>query len=409
MRILELTEAAAGGVGRHVIDLSEGLLARGHEVHLAYSTFRSDDVFAEDLRRLKRMSGLETCRIQMRHMPSLTDIGAINTVRHYLKDRGPFHLLHCHSTKAGMIGRLAVLSGSPGCLYTPHGMFAMDPNRSALSKRLASALEVALSDFGDRVIAVSAAEFAHAVEIGIPASKLKIIPNGVTLASSSPASDRAQIRAEWGLHDSEVCIGFVGRLVPVKSPETMLKGFACLRDSVRERARLVMVGDGPLEPKLRRLTTNLGIAKSVTWLGARDARTLMHVFDTLVVTSDSEVTPLVVLEAMTRGLPIVATRVGAVADTVQPGVNGFIVPVRGVGEITDALTVLVQNPDLRTRMGEASRRIVQAFSIDRMVDQTVRLYEEVVARKTGTAAIPAETTNNLPNGLIVERPRDVRS
>jgi hypothetical protein len=59
-------------------------------------------------------------------------------------------------------------------------------------------------------------------------------------------------------------------------------------------------------------------------------------------------------------------------------------------------------------MGEASRRLVQAFSIDRMVDQTVRLYEEVVTRKTGAAAIPAQTTNRLPNGLVVERTPDVR-
>jgi glycosyltransferase involved in cell wall biosynthesis len=284
----------------------------------------------------------------------------------------------------------------------------MDPNRSALARRIAAALEVALSKLGDRVIVVSHAEYAHAVEIGIPASKLELIPNGVALGPPDSVVDCARIRADWGLSDGDVCVGFVGRLVPVKSPETILRSFALLRDQVRDRARLVMVGDGPLEAKLRRLATDLGIAQSVTWLGARDARTLMHGFDALALTSDSEVTPLVVLEAMTRGLPIVATRVGAVADTVQPGVNGFIVPVRGVQEIADAIAALVQNPDLRTRMGEASRRLVQAFSLDRMVDQTVRLYEEVVARKTGAAAIPAGTTNNLPSGLIVERPRDVR-
>jgi glycosyltransferase involved in cell wall biosynthesis len=284
----------------------------------------------------------------------------------------------------------------------------MDPNRSAVARRIAGVLEFALSRLGDRVIVVSHAEYTHAVEIGIPASKLELIPNGVTLAPPGSVLDRARIRADWGICDGDVCIGFVGRLVPVKSPETILRSFALLRDQVRDRARLVMVGDGPLELKLRRHATDLGIAQSVTWLGARDARTLMHGFDALALTSDSEVTPLVVLEAMTRGLPIVATRVGAVADTVQPGVNGFIVPVRGVREIADAIAALVENPDLRTRMGEASRRLVQAFSIDRMVEQTVRLYEEVVTRKSGAAAIPAKTASDLPNGLIVERTHDVR-
>src|SRR4026208_1672455 len=98
MRILELTEAAAGGVGRRVIDLTEGLLARGHEGHLAHSTLRADEVFAQDLRRLESSSGLETFRIQMRHAPSLTDIGAILALRRYMRARGPFDVVHCHST-----------------------------------------------------------------------------------------------------------------------------------------------------------------------------------------------------------------------------------------------------------------------------------------------------------------------
>ena len=379
MRILELIEATAGGVGRHVIDLTEGLLARGHEVHLAYSTLRADKVFKHDLRQLRSGFKLETCRIQMRHAPGANDIVAVRALRRYMRDRGPFDLLHCHSTKAGLVGRLAALTGSTNCLYTPHGMFSMDPNRGALSRRLAALLEGALSRFGSRVIVVSPAEFAHAVAVGVPPSKLELIPNGVALALEGPASERARLRAGWGLCEGEVCVGFVGRLVPVKSPETMLRAIALLLGRVQERVRLVIVGDGPLEMNLRRLATKLGIEQSVTWLGSQDARTLMHAFDILTLTSDAEVTPLVVLEAMSRGLPIVATCVGAVPDTVHPGVNGFITPVRGVREIADALAALVHNPDLRMRMGKASRRLVQEFSIDRMVDQTVALYEHVVA------------------------------
>ena len=100
---------------------------------------------------------------------------------------------------------------------------------------------------------------------------------------------------------------------------------------------------------------------------------------TIALTSDSEGHPLVVLEAMACGLPIVATAVGGVPETVQHGVNGFITTVRGVSEIAAALETLVRDPEMRKRMGEASRAIVQDFSIDRMVDRTVAFYEEILS------------------------------
>jgi glycosyltransferase involved in cell wall biosynthesis len=117
----------------------------------------------------------------------------------------------------------------------------------------------------------------------------------------------------------------------------------------------------------------------VVWLGERDAKTMMHAFDALALTSDAEGHPIVVLEALARGLPIVATSVGGIADTVHHGVNGFVAPVRGVAEIAAALETLIHDRDLRERMGHASRVIAQDFSVDRMVERTLALYEQVVA------------------------------
>jgi len=408
MRILQLVEAAGAGVGRHGIDLTEGLLCKGHDVHLLYSPVRADGVFSADVLRLRSRLGLHVHEIPMRRGPSVADGFAIRELRRYLRLHGPFDLIHCHSTKAGFLGRLGLIGVPAKRLYTPHMFFTM-LSRNFVVRRLGAALECGLSNGCDGIIAVSREEYQHALDLGISSAKLSLVPNGVRLPNTDTAQiDRIAARRQCGLLDDETCIGFVGRLAPQKSPETMLRSFAALRHLVQQRVRLVMIGDGPLAAELRALAIDLGIEPFVTWLGQRDAKPLMCAFDIFALTSDSEGHPIVVLEAMSRGLPIVATAVGGVADTVQPGVNGFIVPVRGVREIADAIAVLVQNPDLRTRMGEASRRLVQAFSIDRMVDQTVRLYEEVVARKTGAAAIPPKTPNDLPNGLIVERTRDVR-
>jgi glycosyltransferase involved in cell wall biosynthesis len=116
----------------------------------------------------------------------------------------------------------------------------------------------------------------------------------------------------------------------------------------------------------------------VIWLGARDARPLMAGFDVLALTSKSEGHPLVVLEAMARGLPIVATGVGGIADTVQSGANGFITPPGDTGAIAEALDKLASSLALRARMGEASRAISRQFSADRMVERTLAFYEEIV-------------------------------
>ena len=316
----------------------------------------------------------------MRREPSGGDIGAMLGLRRYLHPHGPFDMVHCHSTKAGLVGRLGLAGCCVPRLYTPHGFFTMDPTRSAPARRAVAAMEAALSRLCHGVIVVSRQEYAHALKIGIPPAKLCLIPHGVALDRPGLTSlECAAIRRQWGLADGEVCVGFVGRLTPVKSPETMLRSFAAVASRMRTPARLVMVGDGPLAGTLRRLSLDLGLDARVIWLGARNARPLMEAFDVLAVTSDSEAGPIVVLEAMAQGLPIVATAVGGISETVQPGVNGYIAPVRGVAEIAAALDTLVHDSALRERMGHASRALSLKFSSSRMVDQTVRLYDQVVS------------------------------
>ncbi len=114
----------------------------------------------------------------------------------------------------------------------------------------------------------------------------------------------------------------------------------------------------------------------------------MYAFDVLALTSDSEGHPLVVLEGLARGLPIVATSVGGTYDTVRPGVNGFAAPPRGVPEIAAALEALVRDPALRERMGQASRALSKDFSAGRMVDQTIAFYDQIVGGAWKGSASP---------------------
>jgi glycosyltransferase involved in cell wall biosynthesis len=229
------------------------------------------------------------------------------------------------------------------------------------------------------VVVVSREEYVHAIGLGIAPEKLRIVPNGVILTRSEDLEkQRAVCRRDWGLDEEQFCMGFAGRFTPVKATELMLDSFAAFRERSRVPSRLVMVGDGPLARSLRGRAADLDLGDNVIWLGAQDARPLMAGFDVLALTSKSEGHPLVVLEAMACGLPIVATGVGGIADTVQSGVNGFIVPPGDAAAIADALGILARDLTLRARMGEASRAISRQFSADRMVERTVALYEEIV-------------------------------
>ena len=389
MKILELVESAAAGVGRHVVDLTAGLIARGHQVHLVYSEARSDRTFAGDVERLQEQSGFHSFQLSMRQWPSKSDVRVIRNLRQYVRSDGPFDMVHCHSTKAGLVGRLALLGHDVKRLYTPHALFTMQLANVSITKWAVAILEASLSRLCDRIIVVSREEHSHALEIGIPAAKLSLIPNGICLDQPRlSASARTALRRKWGVRDTEVCIGFVGRLASQKSPQTLLRSVAALLQRTAAPVRLVMIGDGPLESSMRQLAAELSIDERITWLGACDARPLMGAFDVFALSSESEGHSIAVLEAMAQGLPVVATRVGGISETVQHGVNGFIAPIRGVHEIAAALETLVHDPGLRERMGQASRALSQNFSLDRMVDQTVALYEQVISG--GNAAIASD-------------------
>ena len=145
MKILQLLESAATGAGRHVVDLTEGLLARGHEVHLVYSPLRCDQMFTAGLERLRTNRNFHSLPLPIQRHPSPGDLPVIGKLRRYLRTRGPFDLVHCHSTKAGLIGRAGLIGHSVKRLYTPHGFMSMDPRPGRMTARIAGGLEKVLA------------------------------------------------------------------------------------------------------------------------------------------------------------------------------------------------------------------------------------------------------------------------
>jgi len=372
LRILQIVEATGGGVGRHVLDLCERLLHSGHEVHLAYSDERMEDGFA---RRMRSMDGLQRFPVSMRRSPHPSDLFAVARIGRYLRGGERFSIVHGHSSKGGAMARIsAALCGLPA-VYTPNAFRTQDPEISTNGFRVYREVELALAALGGEIIAVSGDERRHAEGLGLPPSRLHVVHNGVPLQRRA---EEQISRAELGLSDNALVIGAVGRLTHQKAPERLLLAFEQLQ---HPNLQLVIVGDGPQEEQLRAQCQSLGIADRVHWLGARDGFSMMPLFDLLALPSRYEGLPYVLLEALLSGLPIVVSDVGGAREAVVDGENGWVVNEGDMPQLISSLQRLIDDKEGRARMSLAARHRAEQFSLSRMVERTLAVYERALERR----------------------------
>ncbi len=381
LRVALLAESCAAGVGRHVIDLGGLLQSAGHSVHLLYSTRHIDNQFQAGVDRL-RLAGVQMEPLPMRHSAHPSDLATIRQIRSYLHSRGPFHVLHSHSTKAGLLGRLAGVQNAACCtIYTPHAFLTMSPVAGRVEKTCAHLMEWMLSRIGSAIVCVSEEEYDHARTIGLPASALYVVPNGIDIDEMQTArTRRAETRAQLGIADDVVCVGFVGRLAKQKAPEFLIDSFARMLTSSEAKTCLVMIGDGPLRAACEARCISLGIREHVLFHSGFSGRLAMSAFDVFALSSEYEGFPYVLIEAIAVGLPIVTTRVGGTSKLVRQGSNGFIVPVGASTEFAAALERLVNEANLRISMGQVSSAIARDFSLSRMQQGIIDVYRSSLAK-----------------------------
>lgn len=362
MKILLFTEACAAGVGRHVMDLAEGLTASGHLCHVVYSCTRIDETFAARVADFPH-----TYELRFRRDPHPSDLSLSIRLHRYIQEQGPFDILHAHSTKAGLILRLAAI-GLPGAvIYTPHAPMTMNPHLHFPVRLAVAATEAALSSLTWKVIAVSKEESAHLTRWGVPASKISVVPNGIEDAVLQRSSRNVE---------EPVNIGFLGRLSKQKNAALLLEAFA---DAFSSDSAVVLTigGTGPEEEALRCRTHKLGIAERVRWR-ARCSAAAMADFDIFALPSSYEGLPYVLLEALRAGIPVAATAVGGVRSVIEDGVQGFVVNAGSRPLLARALRELAFNPGLRKRMSEAAISKAAEFSLDRMITGTSAVYYKAV-------------------------------
>lgn len=209
--------------------------------------------------------------------------------------------------------------------------------------------------------------------------RCRVIPNGVPLPADRP-STRARGRALLDANDDSFVVGCAARLSPEKNHPGLLEAFGqLLRDE--PRSILACAGDGPLGEALRAQAEAGGLSRHIRWLGSvEDMDQFYSALDVCVLNSNREGLPLSLLEAMSFGIPVVATEVGGVGELLA-GACGLLVPPRAPEAMAAALVSLVTQPELAKTLGQHGKdRIRQSYSIDNMVDRYVELYRDVAKR-----------------------------
>jgi len=292
-------------------------------------------------------------------------------------------IVHTHTAKAGMLGRLAAaFARVPIVVHTYHG-HVLSGYFGRVKTGLFRAIESSLALVTDRLVAVSDSVRDDLVARGVaPLRKMRVVPLGLELSQLAGELPRGRLRAEAGFDERAPLVGIVGRLVPVKDVPTFLAA-ARLVVEASPSVRFVVVGDGEERDRLERVARELGLAAVVRFLGwRRDLASVLGDLDLVVNCSRNEGTPVALIEALAAGRPVVATRVGGTPDLLEDGRYGLLVPPRDAAALAGAMVTVLREPEpAHARARDGQRAVLGKYSVERLLGDMDALYRELLSAK----------------------------
>lgn len=370
-----------GGAALSVLELAAEQRQRGNDVTIIAGTIPAGEASMEHLAAELGVPYVRLPNLQ-RELSRSRDIAAVHSLRRILREHRP-DVLHTHTAKAGGVGRIAALLAGDArptvVVHTFHG-HVLSGYFDSHRERIFRLVERSLAHATDAVIAVSAEVRDDLIRYHVaPATKIAVVPYGFDLDArlDLTSETRAAKRALAGAAESDFVIGWAGRLTPIKRPLDLVRTAAKVDGSL-----LVLAGDGELRADVERLANELEIAERVRLLGyVGDMGSWYSAFDVFLLTSQNEGAPVVAIEALAAGVPVVATDAGGTRTVVDDGESGYVVPVGDVEALAGRLAQLRDDAGLRRLFGTAgATRMRQRFSAERMVDDVERLYARIATR-----------------------------
>jgi len=352
-----------GGAHVHVRDMATWMLSNGHRPNVVVG---GEGPYIAELSR----RGIPCSKVPslVRPISPAHDFVALLELRKLLERLQP-DLVSTHSSKAGWLGRIVARSLGLPVIFTAHG-WAFTDGVPGTRRRFYILAERLAAGFSNRIITVSDYDRNLALKYRVaPMSKLVTVHNGVLDVTS-------MYRAQPSLQPPRLIM--VARFEEQKDHQTLLQALANLQDLPWT---LELVGDGPLRSVTESLARRLGIRNRIWFTGAvNNVADRLKKAQIFVLISRWEGFPRSILEAMRAGLPVLASDVGGVAEAVEDGVNGILVPRGDVNAVRTALRRLLTNPSIREIMGRRGReRFEREFTFDRMAEKTLQVYREVLA------------------------------
>lgn len=320
----------------------------------------------------------------------IRDLKALKIIKNTVIDFKP-NSVSCHSTKAGFLTRLTIRNKIP-TIFTAHG-WAFTVGVPIWKKYLAILIEKIAGKFCSKIICVSNFDRNLALKYKIaPAGKLITIHNGVKIIQND-ADVRQEDSERRGIINTQddatdnasqqklIKIVFVGRLGKQKDPLLLLEAFNILPNELQNRSQVSIIGDGPKREMLEKFVKENNLEDRVEFLGGISRENVFKTLrksDIFVLISNWEGFPYTIIEAMSCGLPVIASDVGGIREAVNDDC-GILVKRGDEEAIKNALEKLLKNPSLAKEMGEKSRaRVKKEFSLEKTLRETEQIYKEML-------------------------------
>jgi len=309
--------------------------------------------------------GLKVLPVQMH---GEWDLLAVCRLRKIVRDNS-IKIVHLHSPHAHSLGLLAARS-TRNCRVVLSRRVDFHIRKNVLSRMKYSKV--------DRIIAISERVKEVLVADGLPGEKIDVVYSGVDVKRFQNVKGDYLI-AEWGPNRNKFRIGNIAALAWHKDHRTLIEAARIVVDKYPGVIFLI-VGEGPLRKEIEILIKKFSLEEEVKLLGFRqDIPEILSILDMFVLSSSWEGLGTSLLDAFASKVPVVATNVGGIPEIVKDGVNGILVPPGNPGALAGAIISLLKNRDLAREMGEKGFRLVkEKFSIERMVEETRKIYDRLV-------------------------------
>jgi glycosyltransferase involved in cell wall biosynthesis len=379
IRVLEIGKSTAG-IGTYLRWLAQGLDLERFQLTFACLS-EGGMALADELGSIKDIRAISWPMNRFKVDPVSDLLLTLRIARLIRAEK--FDLIHAHGSKSGFLARLAAMGSGVPVIYSPHCFSFHDGVNPLLANLLAALERFAARYLTARIITVADGEqtLARRYRVGFP-QLFVTVHSGIDPANYDKPVDKTAQRAFLKLDENAPLVGAVGRLGKQKSPLDFVQ-MAALIHSHMPQTHFVWAGSGPLKEAAQNLSEELGIGEVCHFIGEyKDVPSLLGAMDCFVLPSLWEGFPIVLLEAMAAGVPIVATDIPGNDEAVSSGKNGWLVPPASPSALAEKVLGLLNNLEQAATFARSSReRIHQEFTRAKMLASIQNVYQDVVNEK----------------------------